>query len=65
MFNYKVLKGLDLWLRLVQTRYFFPNNGIQSDPDNLFYAPATIGSGLDEIEGNTKSEIRLQLRYTF
>lgn len=63
MLNYKLIRGLDLWIRLAQTRYFNPNNG--QSPDNLYYTPATIGSGLDEITGNHRTDLRLQLRYTF
>lgn len=46
----KVVKHLDLWLRY--SLYYY--KGI-----NL------IGSGLDEINGNKKSEIKTQLRYQF
>ncbi len=46
----KVFKNLDMWLRYA-----------------LFYYKdlTAIGSGLDEINGNKKSEIKAQLRYQF
>jgi hypothetical protein len=48
--RYTFKKGLDLWVRYSRWHY---NNR------------ETIGSGLDEITGDTKSEIRLQLRLQF
>jgi hypothetical protein len=48
--NYDVSKKLSVWLRWAQTIY--------SDKD-------IIGSGLDEITGNTRSEVKLQARYMF
>jgi hypothetical protein len=48
--KYKLAKRLDVWVRY-----------------GLFYYPKaiTVGSGLDEIDGSKKSEIKLQLRYQF
>src|SRR5690606_33358426 len=46
----KVGKNTDLWLRYAVTRYINVNE---------------IGSGLDKIEGNKKSEVRAQLRFQF
>lgn len=48
--NYKLNRSLSFWLRFSQTIY---NNR------------ETISSGLEEIDGNTKSEITAQLRWTF
>jgi hypothetical protein len=48
--NYDFRKKLSLWLRWAQTVY----------RDKTY-----IGSGLDEIRGNKKSEIKLQLMYEF
>jgi hypothetical protein len=48
--KYTVSRKVDVWLRLSQTYYY--------DRDE-------IGSGLDLIEGNTRSEVRVQLRYKF
>ncbi len=48
--RYTFRKGIDLWLRYARWHY---NNR------------ETIGSGLDEITGNIKSEVRLQLRFQF
>ena len=46
--KYKLLKGMDLW-----TRYAL----------FIYQDAETVGSGLDEIQGNKKSELKLQLRY--
>ncbi|MBX7240301.1 MAG: helix-hairpin-helix domain-containing protein [Bacteroidia bacterium] len=64
MLNYKAIRGLDIWVRLSQTRYFTPNNtnGVNN---NLYFTPNTIGSGLDEITGSTRSDLRLMVRYNF
>ncbi|TAF45973.1 MAG: hypothetical protein EAZ51_05215 [Sphingobacteriales bacterium] len=48
--RYTVRRGLDFWIRYALTQY-----------SNL----TTIGSGLDEINGNQKSEIKLQARIQF
>ncbi|MCB9335792.1 MAG: helix-hairpin-helix domain-containing protein [Flavobacteriales bacterium] len=48
--RYKVKRGIDLWLRYGLTYY-----------DNV----DVISSGLEEIQGNTKSEIKAQVRFKF
>ena len=48
--NYDVTRKLSLWAKFSQTIYPDKNN---------------IGSGLDLIKGNTKSEVRLQVIYSF
>lgn len=48
--SYKVNKSLQFWGRLAQTIY--------SDRDK-------VGSGLDEIQGNKRTEVKLQLQYNF
>ena len=48
--SYKVLRRLSFWTRFSQTIYKFKN---------------AIGSGLDIIKGNKKSEIKLQIIYEF
>lgn len=48
--NYDISKKLTLWLRWAQTIY------INRNP---------IGSGLDEINGNKRSDFRVQLRWMF
>jgi hypothetical protein len=48
--RYKLISKMDVWARYAI--YFY--QGIE-----------TIGSGLDEIAGNKKSEVKLQLRYQF
>lgn len=50
MIRYGVSKNVDLWLRWSQTFY---NN------------KTTVSSGMTEIQGNTKSEIKAQLRISF
>jgi hypothetical protein len=49
-FNYDITKKLSFWFRWAQTIYRDKN---------------LIGSGLDEIEGNKKTEAKLQVRYIF
>jgi hypothetical protein len=49
-FNYDINKRLTLWIKWSQTLY----------KDKIL-----IGSGLDEINGNRKSEIKLQAQYKF
>ena len=48
--KYDVSKSLELWFRVAQT--FYANE-------------TTLGTGLDEIEGSTRSDMRLQLRLKF
>jgi hypothetical protein len=48
--KYKLFRSVDMWLRYALFHY-----------KNL----TTVGSGLDEINGNQKSEVKLQLRYQF
>jgi hypothetical protein len=48
--RYKIRRGLDIWLRYGLTYY-----------DNV----DVISSGLEEIQGNTKSEVKAQIRFKF
>ena len=48
--NYDVNKKLTIWVKWAQT---------------IYTAKTYIGSGLDQITGNHKSEIKLQVRYKF
>jgi len=48
--KYEVGRNLDVWFRWAQT--YFTDRQV-------------IGSGLEEIQGNTRSEVKLQMRYTF
>jgi len=48
--NYDINKRLSLWIKWAQT---------------LYRGKTLIGSGLDEINGRTKSEIKLQALYKF
>jgi len=50
VFRYELGKNLDFWLRYAQTFY---NN------------QTSVGSGLDESTGNTRSEFKAQLRFKF
>ena len=50
MLNYDITKKLSLWLRWAQT---------------IYSNKRSVGSGLDEISGNKKSEIKVQARYIF
>lgn len=48
--RYNLKRGIDLWLKYSYTKF---NNA------------TTVGSGLDEIQGNSRSELKLQMRYQF
>ena len=48
--NYDCTKKLSLWLRAAQTHYITKN---------------VIGSGLDEIKGRNRTEVKVQMRYLF
>jgi len=48
MLRWKVIKQLDLWLRFARTTYF---------------NRSTIGSGSDEIDGNHKTEVKVQVKF--
>lgn len=48
--NYDLTKKLSLWLRMAQT---------------IYRDKTVIGSGLDEINGNKRTEIKLQATYNF
>jgi len=50
LLNYDLGKKITCWLRLAQTKYLNRNS---------------IGSGLDEINGNRKTEIKFQVRLSF
>jgi hypothetical protein len=48
--KYKLSKKLDVWARYAL--FFYPNTN-------------TVGSGLEEIAGNKKTDVKLQMRYQF
>ena len=48
--RYTLIRDFDLWLRYSLTSYYDQN---------------TVGSGDDQINGNKRSDIRLQIRYQF
>ena len=48
--RYQFRKGIDLWIRYAITYY-----------ENL----DVISSGLEEIQGNHKSDVKIQVRYSF
>jgi hypothetical protein len=48
--NYDITKKLTCWFRWAQT---------------IYKEASTVGSGLDEITGNKKTEVKLQLQYIF
>ena len=50
LLKWEVLENLDFWMRFAQT---------------LFTNRASVSSGLDEIDGNTRSEIKAQIRLKF
>lgn len=48
--RYTFFRGCDLWLRYAHTSY---------------YGQESVGSGNDEIKGNNRSDLRLQVRFQF
>jgi hypothetical protein len=48
--RWTIYKGIDLWVRFAQT--------YQNDRK-------TVGSGLEEIKGGTRSEVKAQIRFKF
>jgi hypothetical protein len=50
MLKYNLLKNMDLWIRFAQTCYA---------------GKSSVGTGLDETEGNTRSDIKVQIRMKF
>lgn len=48
--HYRIIRGIDMWLRYGTTVY-----------DNK----TVVGSSLDEIDGNQKSEVKAQIRFQF
>ncbi|MBK7148405.1 MAG: helix-hairpin-helix domain-containing protein [Bacteroidetes bacterium] len=50
MLNYNITRNIEVWVRFAQTNLF----GVK-----------TIGSSLDEINGNKRSEIKAQIRFKF
>jgi hypothetical protein len=48
--NYDITKKLTCWFRWAQT---------------IYKGASTVGSGLDEIPGNKKTEVKVQLQYIF
>lgn len=50
LLKYRIINNIDIWFRIAQTFYSNKN---------------TIGSGLDEIKGNTKTDVVFQLRWKF
>lgn len=48
--NYDISKKMSFWFRVAQT---------------IFKNKATVGSGLDEIDGNKRTEVKFQLQYIF
>ena len=56
--QYKPSKKINFWLRYARTTFQDANRIVSSEGSSL-------GSGLSEIEGNTRSEIKMQVRYRF
>ncbi|MEM7037427.1 MAG: hypothetical protein AAF570_10640, partial [Bacteroidota bacterium] len=48
--NYKPVKGVEFWARWARTKFYYDD---------------VIGSGLNEIQGDTRTEIKLQMRLSF
>lgn len=50
LIRYKPIRSVDVWLKLGSTVYTNKN---------------TVGSGLDEINGNARTDLKIQVRYSF
>jgi hypothetical protein len=50
LLRYRIKRNIDFWVRIAQTYYTDRN---------------TIGSGLEQIDGSTKTDLHLQLRFKF
>ncbi|HLP32901.1 MAG TPA: hypothetical protein VK202_05475, partial [Bacteroidia bacterium] len=50
LIRYKPIRSVDVWLKLGSTVYTNKN---------------TVGSGLDEINGNARTDLKIQIRYSF
>ena len=50
MLRWKALKQMDIWFRVARATYF---------------NRATIGSGSEEIDGNHKTEVKVQMKLKF
>lgn len=65
--NYKLTRGIEFWVRFAQTRL---RNGYITDGAGNPYLPYTrrdqgLGSGLEAITGNVRSELKFQVRFKF
>ena len=65
--NIKMSRNIEFWLRFAQTRF---NQAYLKDSNGQFFLPASRGrsvngSGLEEIIGNNRSEVKLQIRFKF
>lgn len=58
MVQYKHSKKLNLWLRYARTNFHDSQRILSTESSSL-------GSGLSQIDGNTRSELKLQVRYRF
>ena len=68
--NWKISRKLELWVRLAQTRLrdvCLENRTpfTTEIPSSPIYEQCSIGSGLQRIEGDTRSELKVQLRWRF
>lgn len=62
--RYKGIRNLTVEARFAQS--YFSNQNLLSDLDTPTpTVPFVIGSGLDEIQGNTRTEVKFQLQYKF
>ncbi|MCB0640960.1 MAG: helix-hairpin-helix domain-containing protein, partial [Phaeodactylibacter sp.] len=62
--RYKGIRNLTLEARFAQS-YFQDGNLLSEKGATTPTMPNIIGSGLDEIEGNTRTELKFQLKYKF
>jgi len=66
MLTAKPVEHVEIWLRVAQTRYTAGSIDRNSDPNTNRYAPQyVLGSGLEEIRGLSRTDIKLQIRVSF
>lgn len=68
--NWKISRDLELWVRLAQTRLrdvcLEQRTAFATAfPDSPVYEQCSIGSGLQRIEDDTRTELKVQLRWRF
>lgn len=62
-FRYRMTRKLTMELRWARTHY--TRLELRTDPNSFFYTDAVGSNGNEQILGDTKSEVRVQMKYQF